>query len=44
MLDYYYNSGDDRLGKYTIDLISLKPLTNMSPREGDVKIHFWSFL
>lgn len=44
MLDYYYNTGDDRLGKFTIHLITLKPLHNMAPREGDVKIHFWSFL
>lgn len=44
MLDYYYNTGDDRQGKFTIDLITLKPLHNMSPREGDIKIHFWSFL
>ena len=44
MLDYYYNTGEDRQGKYTIDLITLKPLHNMSPREGNIKIHFWSFL
>lgn len=44
MLDYYYNRGEDRVGKYTINLVSLKTLTNMQPREGDMKIHFWGFL
>jgi len=44
MLNYYYAQGGDRIGKYEVNLTSLKPLHGVGPRSGKVKIHFGDLL